>query len=253
MQIMISPAKNMCRQPPTALPPGWQCTGPHFSRQPLQLARALKKLDPWQLEQLMHINPQLALRAYDDFQHFSDGCPPVPALLCYQGLQYKNIDPATLDTADIHFLQQRLYIVSALYGLLRPCDGVRPYRLEMGLRWHPTGGKDLYAYWGGALCRQLFSHRQPVLDLASKEYSRAIVPYLAARHQLISCDFLVSRPGGLKTVATIAKQARGQMVRFIARNQIDDPLALRAFSWQGFAFAPALSTPDRLVFVRQAP
>ena len=132
---------------------------------------------------------------------------------------------------------------------MRPLDGIQPYRLEMGCKLQ-FDGKNLYQFWGDKLYRALFEQGDTVLNLASKEYSKAITPYLQPKDRWITCEFLTYRKGKLATVATSAKMARGQMARFIVQNHITAPENVQAFSWDGYAFAAEQSKEDCYVFVK---
>lgn len=247
MIAVISPAKNM-RRAPCVLPP----TEPQFLPQARQLLAELRGYSPWQLAHEMRINDALAQRAFADFADMDLSQPGTPALLSYHGLQYLNLAPETLSAEELLFLQEHLRIVSGFYGLLRPLDGIWPYRLELGgkLRFF---GQNLYGYWGDALYRALFAPGETVINLSSGEYTKAFTPYLRAEDRFITVDFLEPKPGGkLAMRATAAKMARGRMARFIARCRAGDPEELKEFCWNGYRFAPALSTCARWAFVREA-
>ena len=246
MIALISPAKNM--RPRSR--EGVQPRRPLFGQSAGELLEKLRDLAPAQLESLMGINPELALTACAYFAQCDLEAEGWTALTAYNGLQYKNIEPETLTGEEFDFLREHLFILSGFYGLVRPDDGIQPYRLEMGgkLRF---GGKNLDQFWGDRLYRTIFEKGQPVIDLASAEYSRAVSPFLKKEDQFIRCDFLVRRKGALKTLATEAKMARGRMVRAIAQNRWDAPEELKAFCWNGYAFSAALSDSGKMVFVKE--
>lgn len=246
MVVILSPAKNMTVSRLEGVP----LSRPRFLERTEELARELKTLSPWQLESLMGINPQLALGAFEGFQEFSPEGEGSPALLAYHGLQYQNMGPGDFTPEEWAFAQKRVRILSAFYGVLKPLDGIQPYRLEFQCRFRP-GGKTLYAYWGDTLYRELFSAGEPVMDLASKEYSKGVSKYLKPGDRMIVCDFLVRRKGRLTTLATYAKMARGQMVRWMVQQRVDRPEGLQEFTWEGYRFQPTLSSGERYVFVRE--
>ncbi len=245
MITLISPAKNMRPRGREGVVP----RRPRFSESAARLLEELRRLTPAQLESLMSINPDLALTACAYFAQCDLEAPGWTALTAYNGLQYKNIDPDTLSGEEFAFLSEHLYILSGFYGLVRPDDGIQPYRLEMGgkLRF---GGKNLYQFWADRLYKAVFEKKEPVLDLASAEYSKAITPFLRPEDGWVRCDFLVRRKGVLKTLATEAKMARGQMVRAIAQNRWDSPRQVQDFFWNGYGYSEALSGPGVLVFVK---
>lgn len=245
MIAFISPAKKM--RPATM--EGITPTQPRFLSQASQLADTLRQQSPWQLESTMKINQKIALDVFAYYQEFDASRSGSPALLTYDGLQYKNLDAKSLSLEQLLWAQEHTAILSGLYGVLRPLDGVLPYRLEMQYPV-PFGGKTLYELWGDRLYRALFEKGEPVLNLASKEYSKAVTPYLTASDRMISCEFLVPKGGKLKALATEAKMARGQMLRYVIEHKIDDPLDLTRFAWNGYRFAPPVSTDSDYVFVK---
>lgn len=243
MLTILSPAKNMRAAASAAVP---AATAPRFATQTSALYRQLCALAPYEIESLMRVSPALALRACADFAAWQpDG--GAPALLAYDGLAYRHLDAASLSGSALEFAQAHLRILSAFYGVLRPLDLIRPYRLEMA---HKPAGQSLYRFWGDALYRDLFAQGQPVVNLASGEYSRAVSPHLRPGDQLITCEFLTFRKGKLQCLATVAKMARGRMARYILERRADDPALLTGFDWDGFAFEPALSSQTTLAFVQ---
>ncbi len=245
MIAFISPAKKMRPTTMDTITP----TQPLFLSQAAALADVLRQLAPWQLESTMKLNAQLALDVFGQFQEFDASRAGTPALLTYDGLQYKNLDARTLSREELLWAQDHAAILSGLYGFLRPLDGVLPYRLEMQYPV-PFDGKTLYKLWGDRLYRALFQKGEVVLDLASKEYSKAVTPYLTGHDRMISCEFLVPKGKKLRALATESKMARGQMLRYLIKNKIDDPAELMHFSWNGYCFAPASSTDSHYVFVK---
>lgn len=135
-----------------------------------------------------------------------------------------------------------------VYGLLRPFDGVRPYRLEMQAKLQNPRGKDLYAFWGDQLSRVLAGQTDVIVDLASEEYSKAVSRHWAG--QWISPVFAERENGRLREKGVYVKMARGEMVRFLAENQVEDPRQMREFCEMGYRFQPSLSTEHIYFFVR---
>ena len=245
MITILSPAKNMREGVGEGLSP----TRPRFLPRAAELCSALRAYAPWELESLFSVNQEIALRAHDSFSRFSTERRGTPALLAYHGLQYKNLCAGDFTPEDFCFAQEHLCILSAFYGLLRPMDGIQPYRLEMQCRFRPCGGS-LYDYWGEAVCRALFERGELVLNLASAEYAAMITPYLAPGNRLVTCRFYSYRRGGYRMVATHAKMARGQMARYIVRNRIDSLEEVLRFSWEGFTYSPERSTLEEIVFLQ---
>lgn len=246
MQIILSPAKNMRRAERTDL----TLRRPLFRQQTEQLAAVLRGYSHYELETLMKISPKLALGAYLNFQDFDWEHSGLPALLAYDGLVFKQMQPETFTAAQYQYADSHVWVLSAFYGMLRPCDGIMPYRLELicPLR---IDGKNLYQFWGDCVYRQVFAAGEPVVNLASAEYSRLVTPYLCGQDEFITVDFRTVRQGKLRTVTTSAKMARGQMAAWIVREGVDDPQALRQFTWDGYAYVPYLSDERTYVFVQQ--
>ena len=245
MIAILSPAKNMV----PAEAPGLPLSEPAYPQETRRLLAALRELSPWQLESLLKLSPELALRAFDLHQRF-DEARPSPALLSFSGLAYRQMEPGTFTREELLFADQSLRILDAFYGLLRPLDGIRPYRLELQCKFR-LDGENLYSFWGGRIHRDLFRPGEPVVNLASGEFSRLVTAHLAPSDPFLTCDFLVRRRGKLLCLATAAKMARGRMARFLVQNRLSNPRDLREFSWGGFAFAPALSSQRRYVFLRE--
>ncbi|MCR1897881.1 peroxide stress protein YaaA [Irregularibacter muris] len=246
MIAIISPAKNM-RQ---ASLQGLKTSTPDYIENTKQLVEILKKYNPWELESLLKINPDLALEAFENFQQWDADKKGVAALLAYHGLQYKNINPEDFTIEDFRFADEHIRILSGLYGKIKPTHGILPYRLEMQTKLM-IQGENLYGFWGDRLYRDLFKHNLPVINLASKEYSKAIERYLKPHDQFITIEFKVYRKEKLRTIATSAKMARGQMIRYIVKNRLECLSQLKNFNWNGYEFISGLSYENKYVFVQK--
>lgn len=245
MRVVLSPAKNMR---PVSIE-GMALTRPMFEKETRRLARELKGYDAWQLESLLAVNPALALRAFLDFQDFQWEKEGSPALLSFYGLAYQHIHPEDFTPEDLPFAQEHLRILSAFYGLLRPLDGIQPYRLEMAGRLR-VDGQNLYRFWGDKPCRALFDGGEPVVNLASGEYAKALLAHLGPQDRPVTCRFEVRRRGKRVMLATEAKMARGEMARAVIKNRLTRPEELWSFEWEGYAFEPALSDERLYVYVK---
>ncbi len=173
-----------------------------------------------------------------------------PAILAFTGLQYQYMAPDVFTDQGLAYIEAHLRILSGFYGLLRPFDGIVPYRLGMGDRAQVAGSKNLYDFWGSRLADELYRDDSLVLNLASKEYERAVTPYLTGDRRLVTCVFGELSDGRVKQKATLAKMARGEMVRYLAENDIHDLAGVKAFTVTNYHFRPAYSTADRLVFTK---
>lgn len=246
MLAIIAPARNVRLPAPGPLPP----TKALFGREAEALAARLREYSPWQLESLLDVPPERAFSLHDDYRRFSPNAPGSPALLTYYGAAYRNMRPQDFDPAELAFAQNHLRILSAFYGLLRPMDGIVNHRLGLKKDFTP-GGQDLYTFWGDKLCRALYATGEVVVNLASVEYAKLIRPHMLPGQRMVTCRFLVERPG--QTTATVAtvRAARGLMARYIIENAIDVPEELKGFDLEGHSFAPARSTAAEYVFIKR--
>lgn len=245
MIAILSPAKNMQMVKGTDCPIG----RPAYPELTRGLAEQMRGYSAFELESLLRINPELAMRAFIDYQNFDWEAVGSPALLSYRGLQYQNLRPEDFSLQQLAYANEHLRILSALYGALAPCDGILPYRLEFQCDVK-VEGKSLYRYWGDRVYRDLFRAGEPVINLASAEYAKLVAPYLTSHDRMITCDFLAYSHGRHRILPTAAKMARGQMARYLVQNRIDIPEELRFFQWDGFTYAEGMSTRNRYVFMQ---
>ena len=251
MIAIISPAKTLDYQRP--LPP-LDATRPAFEADAGRLAAAAANLSQKKLAALMHISPALAKLNADRFQDFA-ALPERPALYAFAGDVYMGFEVRSLDEAAVDFAQDHLRMLSGLYGLLRPLDAIRPYRLEMGTKWAPRR-KSLYAYWGGRIAARLEADldaagERIAINLASKEYWGAIEPWLSPDVRAIEIDFREPGPNGLRFNTFNAKRARGMMARYLCEHRLSDPEALKGFDSDGYCYDPKGSDADRWRFTRK--
>jgi cytoplasmic iron level regulating protein YaaA (DUF328/UPF0246 family) len=175
-----------------------------------------------------------------------------PAILAYEGIQYQHMAPGVFSDREFTYLQNHLRILSGFYGILKPFDGVTPYRLEMQAKLKVGCFKDLYGYWGSALAENLLSDANCVVNLASKEYSTTISRHLPEHIRFLTCVFGEEKNGKVVEKGTLCKMARGEMVRFMAENQITDPEQLKQFSRLNFRFDGTRSDDKMFVFILDA-
>ncbi|WP_158965166.1 peroxide stress protein YaaA [Chachezhania sediminis] len=252
MLIVISPAKRL----------DWaerdmDMTAPAFPDDAARLAKTMRNLPLGDLKGLMNLSDDLARLNRDRFQAFEDAPRPEitrPAVLAFAGDTYQGLDAATLEPEAMDWAQDHLRILSGLYGLLRPLDGIQPYRLEMGSRLKTRRGASLYDYWRDQLSRALNDQAESLgtdtlLNCASQEYFGA-VPLKALKLKVITPQFLEEKDGKAKIVSFFAKRARGAMARFAIRNRLTDPAQITGFDLDGYTYRPDLSQPDRPTFTR---
>lgn len=245
MLAILSPARNVRAVTCDAAPSGLL-----FPAQVAQLARFLRAYSPWQLESLLDVQPERALALYSAWQSFDVKAGGAPALLAFNGAAYRNMAPQDFTPAELSFAQGYLRILSALYGMLRPLDGVLDHRLGLKKEFSP-GGRDLYAFWGDALYKELYAPGELVVNLASTEYARLITPHMRPGDAMLTCRFLLDKPGGPKGTVSTVRAARGLMTRFIVKNGIGQPEELKNFDADGYRFAQSLSNSHTYVFVKR--
>ena len=249
MLAIISPAKSLDYKSPF---PPLSPTRPDFEADALTLARAAAKMPAKKLGKLMHISDSLAALNAERFRGF-DEAPERPAIFAFAGDVYMGFEVKSLDEEAIHYAQDHLRILSGLYGLLRPLDEIRPYRLEMGTKWAPRR-KSLYAWWGDRIAEKLRAEAAAaggiIINLASKEYWTAVAGRLPSSLRVIEIDFREEGPNGLRFNTFAAKRARGMMARYICEHRIEDPEALKGFDSDGYAFDPEHSSEESWRFFR---
>ncbi|KRM72035.1 peroxide stress protein YaaA [Lacticaseibacillus brantae] len=243
MKIIISPAKKMVVDS-DSFPVRNQ---PHFLAETAQIARQLQAMTFSQLKDLWRTNDALTQQNVDRLKHLDLTAQQTPAIIAYSGLQYQYMAPDVFTAPALDYVQANLRILSGFYGVLRPFDGVVPYRLEMQAKLAVGGAKNLYAFWGDKLYQAVSG--EPIINLASEEYAKTVRRYLRPDEPFIDVVFAREINGQLKTRATHAKMARGALVRYMAEHQVDNVAALQDFAELNFQFAPEHSTDRRLVFI----
>ena len=246
MQIIISPAKKMRVDNDDI----GAASLPVFLAKTEELLAALRMLDYRALQNLWQCNDALAELNYNRLQKMDLRRNLTPAVFSYDGLQYQHLAPNVLDEASLSYLDRHLKILSGFYGILKAFDGVVPYRLEMQARLACGGAKNLYAFWGRSLYDELVKNDGEVLNLASKEYSKAVEPYVTGAVRFVTCVFGSLQNGKIKVKATEAKMARGEMVRCCAENNVQHIDDVKNFTVNGYSFDEALSTDTEFVFLK---
>ena len=249
MIALLSPAKTLDYERPL---PALDATVPRFADTAESLARSAANLTQKRLSQLMHISPALAKLNADRFAGFAEA-PARPALFAFAGDVYTGFEAHSLDEPAIAFAQDHVRMLSGLYGLLRPLDAMKPYRLEMGTRWAPRR-KSLYDFWGDRIAAAVRDDVAAegsgvVLNLASQEYFAAVLGKLKGV-RVIDVDFREPGPDGPRFVSFNAKRARGMMARWLCEHRIADAEAMKGFDSDGYRFDADASEPDRWRFSR---
>ena len=248
MRIIISPAKKMAADTDSLAADGL----PALLEQTERLKAVLQEMSPAELQALWKCNDAIAKRNVERLSAMDLRRRLTPAILSYEGIQYQYMAPRVMETAQLDYLREHLLILSGFYGLLRPFDGVTPYRLEMQAKLSVGDCRDLYEFWGDTLARQLASETDFVLNLASKEYSRAVEPHLPKSVRFLTCTFGEHKDGKVIEKGTMCKMARGQMVRWLAENNVTSWADIRAFDQLGYRFQPELSSENHDVFLKSS-
>lgn len=248
MRVIISPAKRM-RVDLDGFPVGGL---PRFLDRTERLKAAMQAMEPQALQKLWRCNDTIAQVNVERLREMDLRRRLTPAVLSYEGIQYRYMAPGVMEGGHLAYLREHLRILSGFYGLLGPFDGVTPYRLEMQAPLSVDGCGDLYGFWGGALAEQLAAETDCVLNLASREYSRAVESWLPEHVRWYTCVFGELRAGRVVEKGTLCKMARGQMVRWLAENGVAGPEEVRAFGELGYRFSPAHSGARTFVFLWDA-
>ena len=249
MIAVLSPAKTLDYE--SALPKLTPTT-PRFAAEAQTLAHAAAHLTQKKLSELMHISPALAKLNADRYRDF-DTLPERPAMFAFAGDVYTGLEAKTLDEAAVDYAQDHVRMLSGLYGLLRPLDLMRPYRLEMGTRWAPRKTK-LTDWWGDRIAKLLADDVEAegsgtILNLASQEYWAAVDGKLPSSIRVVAIDF---REGeAQKFVSFHAKKARGMVARWLVEHRVDDIEGIKGFDSDGYAYDAAGSSDAQFRFVRK--
>ena len=257
MLFLLSPAKSLDYTSPI---PEVAHTLPQFLPQSKALIATLREKSPQQIASLMDLSDKLASLNAARYQAWSarfSAKNARQAILAFDGDVYDGLQARQLSARDLEWAQDHLAILSGLYGVLRPLDWMQPYRLEMGTALPVGEASNLYQFWGRRIAdhlnAQLAGEKAPVIvNLASQEYFKA-VDRKALQARVIECVFEDWSAGKYKIVSFFAKKARGLMARYAISQRLTAPRKLEAFNLEGYAFDPAASEPDRLVFRRKAP
>ncbi|QPF74486.1 peroxide stress protein YaaA [Roseateles sp. DAIF2] len=258
MLYLLSPAKSLDYETPVPAAVAGMATEPQFLPRSAELIKVLKTKSPAAIAELMDLSEALStlnVERYRAWQPQSTEANSRPAVLAFNGDVYEGLQAASLDLEQLQWAQQHLAILSGLYGVLRPLDRLQPYRLEMGTRLATKRGKSLYEFWGDELAehlnRRIAEQRVPVIvNLASQEYFRA-ADRKALQPRVLECQFEDWKNGQYKIISFFAKRARGLMARYCIEHKVDRPEGLLDFKVDGYAYEPALSTPERLLFRRR--
>lgn len=246
MRVIISPAKKM-NVDTDSFP--WR-DYPDFLSKTEVLCGHLQNMSRENLKKLWKCNDQILDLNIERLQNMDLHRGLTPALLSYEGIQYRYMAPGVFTEQELQYVQNHLRILSGFYGVLKPFDGVTPYRLEMQAKLRIGKWKDLYDYWGSAIAEKILSETDCIINLASKEYSSCVSQYLPDPIRYITCIFGEKKDGRVIEKGTMCKMARGEMVRFMAEYQISTANEMMAFDRLGYRFDESMSDENRFVFLK---
>lgn len=251
MLVLLSCAKTMSETSKVKVPLN---TVPRFQKEASGIALQMSQFSVDELERLLRVNSKIAVENYKRYQTFhGEGTPELPALLAYTGIVFKRLNAKDFSKDDFEYAQEHLRLTSFCYGLLRPLDAIRSYRLEGDVVLPELGSQTVFSYWqsrltdvfikdikkaGGILCNLASDEMKGLFNWKRVEKEvRVITP-----------EFQVWKNGKLASIVIYIKMSRGEMTRFILKNKIENPEELKSFSWEGFEFNASLSDEKKFVF-----
>ncbi len=247
IKIIISPAKKMRQDTDTLA-----CQGlPVFLGEAEELGEYVKSLSFQEAKNLWKCNDKITELNVERFARMDLRKDLTPALLAYEGIQYQYMAPAVFEEQSFAYAREHLFILSGFYGVLRPFDGVVPYRLEMQAKIEFGNYRSLYDYWGGKIAREVCQDAEIILNLASKEYSKCVSSHLPAGKHFLTCRFGECREGKIVETGTKVKMARGEMVRFLAQNGVEDLEGVKEFCGLGYRYEEEFSDKNTYVFLSE--
>lgn len=244
--IIISPAKKMNINNDDIISESIPC----FLEKTETLLNSLKHYKYDDLKKLLACNDEIAELNYSRYKNMNLYKNLSPAILSYEGIQYKYMSPDSFSNSEFDYISNHLKILSGFYGILKPLDGIVPYRLEMQAKLSIEDNKNLYSFWGNSIYNEIIKDSTTILNLASKEYSKTIEKYLTKDNNFITCIFGSLVNSKIKVKATEAKMARGLMVRYLAENNITDIEKVKDFKEFGFSYSNEYSTPNEFIFLK---
>ena len=250
--IIISPSKNLNldSESYTSI-----TSKPLFSRKTIQLVKKLKDLNVSQIGQLMDISNNLSKINHERFQHFHDPKIKKPAAYIFSGDTFQGLSIRSLDESSIVYAQQNLRILSGLYGILRPLDVIKPYRLEMGTNMLSILGTDLYKFWEKEIVSSLIndfknSKGKFLFNLSSNEYFKSI-NISKLDFNIVNFDFKKKKGDNLSSIGMMIKKLRGAMAKFIIEEKISNINTLKKFTNYGFTFHSFNKKGNSLLFTNE--
>lgn len=246
LRIIISPAKKMNVN--TDIFSARQL--PEFLDKTKKLLSCLQGMDYEKVKAIWKCSDSIASLNFGRIRQMHLTEQLTPAILSYEGIQYQYMAPGVFTEGAYGYLEEHLRILSGFYGVLRPFDGVRPYRLEMQARLGTEETDSLYDFWGDSLADSICREASCIINLASREYSRAVSSYLPPDMPFIPCVFGQRVDGRIKEKGTMCKMARGEMVRYMAENRIENSEEIKNFDRLNYSFCEEQSDEKTFVFLK---
>lgn len=248
MRIIISPAKKMKINNDIL----GHRQMPDFLDETKILLEYLQKLSYEELKTIWKCSDNLARKNFDIIKNMDIENNLSPAILSFQGLQYQYMGSEVFSNKELDYLEEHLRILSGFYGILRAFDGIVPYRLEMAAKLLNWKYESPYEFWGDKIAKNIFAESQWIVNLASKEYSDLISKFLDKNIKMIDCIFAEMIDGRPIQKASLVKMARGQMLRYMAENNIKKPEDIKKFDSLSYIYREDLSSENKYVFIKKS-
>lgn len=226
------------------------CTQAGMNGSASEIVRTIKCMSKEQLKSLLKCNDEIVKLNFERYTNMDLEQGQTPALLAYDGIQYKYMAPLVMEQSCFDYLQSHLIILSGLYGGLRPYDGVVSYRLEMQAKLGICGYENLYKYWGDSIYNTYLADEDVVLNLASNEYAIAVKKYLKPNQAWVDVSFGELIGGKVVEKGVYVKMARGEMASYMATNNVTEIEKIKKFNRLGFVYNNELSTKEKYVFIK---
>ncbi|MCC7522012.1 MAG: peroxide stress protein YaaA [Flavobacteriaceae bacterium] len=249
MKILLSPAKTLDFQTKV---PTLRSSKPIFVTQANEINQVLQSKTPKKLMDLMDISDKLAQMNWKRNQEWEQTSDLRQAVYAFKGEVYVGLDAYSISELHWDYMQNSVRILSGQYGVLKPFDLIKPYRLEMGSDLKIGKSKNLYQYWDANITQAIQTELaldEWVVNLASQEYFKVIKSQLL-QNKIITPIFKDYKNGDYKVISFFAKKARGLMTRFAIDHRIEKVNQLKTFSDNGYAFDDKLSSETEWVFTR---
>lgn len=238
MKIIISPAKRFKHFE------NEKTEGLLFEEETKELVERLKSYSINDLANMFSCNDDLAIKAYYDYKDFDFNNLKNPAIFSYDGLVFKQFKKE--DFNDLEYLNNHVYIISALYGLCKPFTGISDYRLYMDSK-----GIDMPGFWADKIYEKAFEDEDFIINLASAEYAKLLKKYLKKDQKLLTLTFKENRNGKIRSIVSYTKQMRGRMLKYLINKKIKDPEEIKKIILCDYIYDPYNSTGDEFIYVRE--